>query len=509
MKRQTTWGLLAISGVAAVAALVLLAAAASDAAAQGAAPPSTSDPTTCSTRITVDNPGAGATISNSTLIRGWAVDTAQQDGSGITQVHLYLDGESGSGRFLGQATLAQFRPDVDAYFRRPSSQPGWIFGWDLGNLAPGPHTLFVYAQDACGWSVASQSVVISATMITIDRPATDVTLVEGQVLSLSGWTVDPRAASGTGIEEVRVFVDGEDGSGKVVGAARTGLPRPDVASTLRRPTAGNSGFSLDTPLPGILPGQHMLYVYARSATQGWSYRAFPFTVSAAPAQYVQQTAGRLFPSGGFGYDISFPQCNSAPPDHPYDVAVVGVTGGRAFYQNPCLATQFAWARAAKTPPMVYMNLNSPSGRTAARGNTGPARGTCRTGDLACLSYNYGFNAALHAVAYARSQGVVVPFWWLDVETENTWSDDKALNAWVIQGAIEGLRTQNLSVGIYSTPYQWNLIAGDYSPKLPVWVAGARSYSEAPTYCSASAGFGGGTVALVQYPEAPFSGNHAC
>jgi GH25 family lysozyme M1 (1,4-beta-N-acetylmuramidase) len=155
-----------------------------------------------------------------------------------------------------------------------------------------------------------------------------------------------------------------------------------------------------------------------------------------------------------------------------------------------------------------LNLNAPSGRTAPRGLVGPA-GTCGAEDRSCQSFNFGYNAALHAVAYARSQGVTAPFWWLDVETENTWSENRTLNARVIQGALDALRSQGLAAGIYSTGYQWNEIAGSFSPGLPVWVAGASSRAQAQSFCTATAAFGGGTVVLVQYPDGLFSGEYAC
>jgi hypothetical protein len=232
------------------------------------------------------------------------------------------------------------------------------------------------------------------------------------------------------------------------------------------------------------------------------------TLAEAPVARPAVLAGRLFPSGATGFSVSFPQCAKAMPTAPYQIAIVGATGGRAFYENGCLANQFAWARAASSAPGLYMNLNAPSGRAAGRGMAGPA-GACDAEDQSCQAYNFGYNAALHAVAYARSQGVTAPFWWLDVETENTWSDDRALNARTIQGGIDGLRTQGLNVGIYSTTYQWNEIAGSFKPGLPVWVAGPANRAEAQRTCARNEGFGGGTVALAQYPNGSFSGEYAC
>lgn len=460
----------------------------------------------CGTVITVDTPSPGASVSGSLLARGWALDMASQDGSGVSQVHVYLDGEAGAGILLGGATLGQFRPDVDAVYGRSSSQAGWSFAWNLAVVPAGSHALYLYAQDACGWTFVTRPVVVSPTVITVDRPAIEATVGEGQPIVVDGWTLDPRAPSGTGIDAVHVYLDGEAGAAGV-GVAALGRPRPDVAASLGRPMLGNAGFSLDTRLPGVLPGPHTLYVYAHSAAAGWSYRTLPFTLVEAPVQRPAAPAGRLFPGGAVGFDVSWPQCGKPLPAPPYQIAIVGATGGRAFYENPCLASQFAWARAASVNPSLYMNVNAPAGRAAVRGMAGPA-GACRAEDMACQTFNFGYNAASHAVSYARSQGVTVSFVWLDVETENTWLDDRALNARVIQGAIEGLRAQGLGVGVYSTSYQWNIIAGAFNPGLPVWAAGGGSRAEAPTFCSRGA-FGGGSVVLVQHPNGPFDGAYAC
>ncbi len=494
-----------------VTALLLAAASSAPAAsAQGgpASQPPPSESAVCRPLISVDSPVAGAAVSTSALVRGWALDMARPDGRGINQVHLYLDGEAGTGAPLGAASLGQFRPDVDAAFARPSSQSGWTFAWDLADAAPGLHALYVYVQDSCGWSFVTLPLTVSATAITVDRPAPDARATDGQALSVAGWALDPGATSGSGVDAVHVYVDGEAGRGPAVGAAAIGLPRADVAIALQRPASPNAGFSLDARLSGALPGPHTLYVYAHSSRQGWSYRSLSFALAEAPIQRPILPAGRLFPGGASGFSIAWPQCGEAIPARPFEVAVVGATGGRAFYQNPCLASQFAWARAASVAPGLYMNVNAPAGRTAPRGLVGPAGG-CRPEEQACLAFNYGYNAALNAVAYALSQGAMAPFWWLDVETENTWFDDRALNARVIQGAIDGLRAQGLTVGIYSTAYQWNEIAGSFSPGLPLWVAGARSRSDAPRFCAPTAAFGGGTVMLVQYPNDPFSGEYAC
>src|SRR5207248_3351380 len=71
------------------------------------------------------------------------------------------------------------------------------------------------------------------------------------------------------------------------------------------------------------------------------------------------------------------------------------------------------------------------------------------------------------------------------------------------------RSQNRTLGIYSTPKQWKEIAGDFSPGLAVWVAGAPDAETAPSYCGPSHAFAGGVVWLVQYPSGEYDADYAC
>jgi hypothetical protein len=176
--------------------------------------------------------------------------------------------------------------------------------------------------------------------------------------------------------------------------------------------------------------------------------------------------------------------------------IVGVEGGRSFTTNPCLGGEFRWAGSAGSHFEVYLNTSYPAGSNIHRGDTGP-RGTCQPDDWACKAYNYGFNNAEFAFHYAQTQYAVADTWWLDVETANSWSDDPALNAQVIQGNVDSLRAHGVLVGIYSIPAMWKEIVGSYTISLPKWVVRLRQSVAAPAYCASDNGFGGGSVALVQ------------
>ena len=279
-------------------------------------------------------------------------------------------------------------------------------------------------------------------------------------------------------------------------------------------------------------------------------------VGIAAATQVDPTP---LPAAAMGYDINWPQCRSpgspkagtlpGPPRDaagslPYSIAVVGVDGWAVDDDNSCLAAEVTWAERAVYPASsattgappydLYMFLNSPA-PTSTIDWTGPA-GTCaQLSGLArrtCLAYNYGFNAAVIAVSYAASQGAQSRLWWLDIENDTCapgmwndaangewWSCDLSLNAETIQGALNALRSLDITPGIYCTAVQWAGITGNYMPSggAPlIWIAGAiwtsppypKQYGYVgpganATYCTESQyWFAGGTPVLLQETPGP-------
>jgi len=250
------------------------------------------------------------------------------------------------------------------------------------------------------------------------------------------------------------------------------------------------------------------------------HRRAAVTVAAAALVLAGLVAPRTalaagpFPAGVWGNDISWPQCNGAYPSG-FSFLVVGVNDGYPTTTNPCLGSEWARARTGPFPATVYINTdNPPSSRPRfAAGNAGPA-GSC-TQVSTCHMYNYGVAAAANAYATARQQGIVSPIWWLDVETGNWWmpwgtpsASDQALNAAVLQGNIDYLRSQAVTVGIYSTRYQFGQIAGSYSPGVPVWLADYDTSTPADD-CHPWKGFGGGQVWMVQIGPGQFDTDYSC
>ncbi|MEJ1230706.1 MAG: hypothetical protein WDM88_09115 [Galbitalea sp.] len=104
---------------------------------------------------------------------------------------------------------------------------------------------------------------------------------------------------------------------------------------------------------------------------------------------------------------------------------------------------------------------------------------------------------------AREQLTRTPnLWWLDVETSNTWQADVVANAASLTGMVDYFQGKGLEIGLYSTSYQWNKIAGATSAAshlagLRSWLAGG-SMRGAPTDCEKSPLTPYGLVVMVQY-----------
>jgi hypothetical protein len=242
--------------------------------------------------------------------------------------------------------------------------------------------------------------------------------------------------------------------------------------------------------------------------------AASFTVSGAdgpggPETEAEQEAAPPPPpfiSGGF--DISWPQCGKNYPPGPVAFTVVGLNGGKPFTSNPCFAHEYRWAQRVERHPMIYINVAYPK-PGVPEAITGP-EGTCEETNEMCRAYNYGWNLAAHSVQLALLHGITPTVWWLDVEVNNYWSEDKAANAQVVRAAVLYLQSLGIPFGIYGTPYQWNLLVGDYAPGVPIWTAGADNVDDAMSRCTnPKYAFAGGEVVMAQYYPYGFDGNVIC
>jgi hypothetical protein len=241
-----------------------------------------------------------------------------------------------------------------------------------------------------------------------------------------------------------------------------------------------------------------------------------------------------------GNDVSWPQCSKRLPQGAV-FAIVGVNNGLANTTNPCLAEQLKWANAidangdgAENPTgqptlALYVNTANPglAGSWWPTSNEYPARntvqnpyGTCRENSngvpevTEACSFMYGY-AKAYDDAYIR--GISRPseyLWWLDVETDNSWSGDSNWNRAVLEGMASFFDSIGADVGIYSSSYQWGKIVGTVSSSsslytLPSWLAGASTAKGAKANCSEAPLTAGGKVTLTQFVYNGLDYDHSC
>jgi hypothetical protein len=145
-------------------------------------------------------------------------------------------------------------------------------------------------------------------------------------------------------------------------------------------------------------------------------------------------------------------------------------------------------------------------------------------DTLDCAYDYGWNAAADSYRTAVHAAIALglapagatrtprdAFWWLDVETANSWRGDPVRNVAALQGARDYLESMRVAgVGFYSTPRMWAQITGDSDvfSRHPSWVAGASTVRGAMASCG-DEGFTGGPVRYAQYFKQGFDANHRC
>jgi hypothetical protein len=204
-------------------------------------------------------------------------------------------------------------------------------------------------------------------------------------------------------------------------------------------------------------------------------------------------AQSYYPVNEVGHDVSWPNCQvSAPKDKTF--GIVGITGGLVFRPNPCLFEEAHWFQNLS----LYLNTGYVGKTGAEKYATSPRN--CSSSDEACLAYNFGYNAAAYALNYAASQYVHTNVWWLDVETDNSWSTNTDFNRASLQGMIGAITQYTIlpTIGFYSYPGQWDSITNSWKNGYPNWAAtGSSDFKQAVSYCQGQ-DFNGGRTWLTQY-----------
>lgn len=199
-------------------------------------------------------------------VAGWAADP--RDGAPVTRLELRLDGRS-----IGNGQLGLQRPDVSGTLRRKDYlRSGWLAQVTVSGFQPGRYRLI-----AVGWSRREKAQELGpGTFIEIrsaagpGQPTTNLsTGLEGRVdvvrlspsgrnLEIGGWAADRRTGAPVAKVEIRL-------NDRVVALARVGLPRKDVAGTLRRSDYLPSGWTAQIDVTGFRRGNYDLTVFASSS----------------------------------------------------------------------------------------------------------------------------------------------------------------------------------------------------------------------------------------------------
>ena len=211
-----------------------------------------------------------------------------------------------------------------------------------------------------------------------------------------------------------------------------------------------------------------------------------------------------------GRDVSWPNCpkglgipsrrtmgNPMPPASARFV-VIGLTNGPAFYPNPCLDEQVAFARLQHLWVAAYAVVTHPTRRQlAAYGASGPHPASDRDGRLR----NTGWAQARQNLDAMEATGLRSPIVWVDVEPVSPpapWSGRVADNRAVLTGAVAAYRDAGLRVGFYSTPSMWRSIVGPVRYGFPEWrTAGLSTRRAALSRCRGPQ-FQGGRGVIAQW-----------
>ncbi|HEX4565731.1 MAG TPA: FG-GAP-like repeat-containing protein [Vicinamibacterales bacterium] len=134
--------------------------------------------TVTGTRLSIDTPADGATVSNGFTLQGWAIDAASTSGTGISAVDVYAfppTPGSAAGMFLGVAAYGGSRPDVASAFGSQFANSG--FALTVNSLTPGQsYRIIVFPKSSIsGQFSASKTikVTVSSSSPPASSPPTD------------------------------------------------------------------------------------------------------------------------------------------------------------------------------------------------------------------------------------------------------------------------------------------------------------------------------------------------
>jgi hypothetical protein len=205
-----------------------------------------------------------------------------------------------------------------------------------------------------------------------------------------------------------------------------------------------------------------------------------------------------FTRGTTGIDASWPKqnCDLVQKSRPAAAfGIIGVNHGLDFTYNNCLSQE---AGTFGNNYSLYLNTGYPGISYSLKYQSYPRH--CSEFSNQCLAYNYGYNDAKLSIKYADLNNAHATNWWLDVETDNSWTDNPFVNVSELQGTIAAIKQYTFfsTIGFYSLQDQWFILTGDWDNDYFAWTATGADNKAAAVEACREPSFTGGKLLLAQY-----------
>ena len=223
--------------------------------------------------IAIDTPQPGQVLTSAFEVGGWAIDHAAPSGTGVDDIQFFVHPGSIStpGVFIGHGRVGLARADVGAVWGTQFTNSGYHY--TITGMSPGNFVLEVQAHSTVANAyniIATVPFSVSANaLMSIDIPTAEE-VITAAAFGVSGWAIDRRAPSGTGVDQVHLYAYKDPGSGTppiFLGIGQYGqIQRPDVASAYGSQFT-NSGYALtiNRSAAGLVPGTYNIVVWVHSS----------------------------------------------------------------------------------------------------------------------------------------------------------------------------------------------------------------------------------------------------
>jgi hypothetical protein len=140
----------------------------------------------------------------------------------------------------------------------------------------------------------------SGITLNIDSPAAGIDTANGQRVLIGGWAGATGSNTASGITSVEVYLDG----GSLLGAARLGIARPDVASVTGNPGWATSGFNFEWTPRFVPEGAHTLQIVAKAANGATATQEVQISACGCGSNFVgSYTAPSYRRIGTLGWEL--------------------------------------------------------------------------------------------------------------------------------------------------------------------------------------------------------------